>query len=143
MNKNMRLLLNYMKQYIYEPNAPDYSGEYPPCWEITQEEVNEILNYIYQLQQENQQLKEQLKFERQCQNRFFKVNNKSYDGRIVLEQLKQRDEVIEEAINHLDCFISDTNLSKYDTLKILMYTKKVLQKYRKDSKCLCLWKEDN
>lgn len=34
---------------------------------------------------------------------------------------------IDKAIYHLDFFISDTNLSKYDTLKILMHAKKILK----------------
>lgn len=52
----------------------------------------------------------------------------------LLEQLKRRDEVIEETINYLDFFISDTDLSKYDTLKILMHIKKILKKYKGDNK---------
>lgn len=68
---------------------------------------------IVNMKKENQQLKEEL-------NACMIERNKLVD-------------VIEEAINHLDCFISDTNLSKYDTLKILMYTKKVLQKYKGDN----------
>lgn len=34
---------------------------------------------------------------------------------------------INQTIAHLDIFIEDTNLSKYDTLKILMYAKKKLK----------------
>lgn len=40
---------------------------------------------------------------------------------------KKHKEVIDKAISHLDLFISDTGLSKYDTLKILMHTKKILK----------------
>ena len=40
---------------------------------------------------------------------------------------KKYKEVIDKAISHLDLFISDTGLSKYDTLKILMHTKKILK----------------
>ena len=36
-------------------------------------------------------------------------------------------EIVDKAIYHLDFFISDTNLSKYDTLKILMHAKKILK----------------
>ena len=42
-------------------------------------------------------------------------------------QSKKYKEVIDKAISHLDLFISDTGLSKYDTLKILMHTKKILK----------------
>lgn len=61
MNKKTKLLLGYMQQYIDEPNAPDCSGEYPVCWEITTDECECILNYIKSLQQKNKQLKEDLK----------------------------------------------------------------------------------
>lgn len=110
---------------------------------------------IYTLQQENQQLKEQIKylrneeylnqliFERDMlqdliDNREISKEDKEFIDMThrnteLLEQLKQRDEVIEETINYLDCFISDTSLNKYDTLKILMYTKKVLKKYKGDN----------
>ena len=40
------------------------------------------------------------------------------------DRLIKYEEVIDKAINHLDLFISDENLSKYDLLKILMATKK-------------------
>lgn len=51
MSEKTKLLLGYMQQYIDEPNAPDYSGEYPVCWEITTDECECILNYIKNLQQ--------------------------------------------------------------------------------------------
>lgn len=48
-----------------------------------------------------------------------------------IKQLQQENkkckEVIDKAISHLDLFISDTGLSKYDILKILMHTKKILK----------------
>lgn len=58
--------------------------------------------YMYILEQENQQLKEQIKLYETYLNRFFKINNKSYDGKVVLEQLKQRDEVIDEIANLIE-----------------------------------------
>lgn len=48
------------------------------------------------------------------------------------EEIQKQKEVIDKAIYHLDFFISDTNLSKYDTLKILMHTKKILKKVDKE-----------
>ena len=51
MNEDIKLLFNYMQEYINEPNAPDYDGEYPRCWEITTDECKDILNYISVLQQ--------------------------------------------------------------------------------------------
>lgn len=89
------------------------------------------------LQQENQQLKEQLEFERQCQNRFFKVNNKTYDGKIVLAQLKQRDEVIDEAIKtlykHKHYTYPDEIQNKFNE-DIVIKTYDILQRYRGDNK---------
>lgn len=34
---------------------------------------------------------------------------------------------INKAVSHLNLFISDEQLSKYDTLKILMHTKRILE----------------
>lgn len=59
----------------------------------------------YQLQQETQQLKEQLKLYETYLNRFFKINNKSYDGKVVLEQIQQRESAIDEAIDTIDKMI--------------------------------------
>lgn len=42
-------------------------------------------------------------------------------------QLKKQQEIINRTIEHLNIFISDERLSKYDTLKILMYAKKILE----------------
>jgi len=41
-----------------------------------------------------------------------------------IEQLENNRD---KAINHLNIFIEDERLSRYDTLKILMYTKKILK----------------
>ena len=46
---------------------------------------------------------------------------------LIFEENQKYKEVIDKAISHLDLFISDTGLSKYDTLKILMHTKKILK----------------
>lgn len=60
-----------------------------------------------------------------------------YDGlkeviEIVQQENQKYKEIVDKAIYHLDFFISDTNLSKYDTLKILMHTKKILKKVDKE-----------
>lgn len=54
--------------------------------------------------------------------------------KVLEQQCKRQKEVIDKAIYHLDFFISDTNLSKYDTLKILMHTKKILKRVDKEVK---------
>ena len=51
MNNEIKEILQYMKQYVKEPNVPDYNGEYPQPWEITIEEVQCILDYITNLQE--------------------------------------------------------------------------------------------
>lgn len=51
MSEKVKNLLGYMQQYVNEPNCPDFTGEYPLCWEITQDEVEIILSYISNLQQ--------------------------------------------------------------------------------------------
>lgn len=94
-------------------------------------EVFLTVEYVYQLQQENQQLKSQLS-ESFIESEINTNNRLEKENRELSEQLQQRDEAIEKAIIHLDIFISDTNLSKYDTLKILMYTKKILKEIRVD-----------
>ena len=62
------------------------------CWgdNLNVEELNEIVDYINNL-------------ERRC---------------------KKQKEVINRTLAHLNIFISDEQLSKYDTLKILMHAKK-------------------
>ncbi len=91
--------------------------------------------------QENQQLKKQLKLYETYLNRFFKINNKSYDGKVVLEKLKQRDEVIEEAIKRCDLEISASSYQyeKNHRQQELVYKvahermKKILTKYKGDN----------
>lgn len=57
----------------------------------------------------------------------FKYELGKYQANLLVGCIKKYKEVIDKAISHLDLFISDTNLSKYDTLKILMHTKKILK----------------
>lgn len=87
--------------------------------------LNELIGYydglkqgIDELQKENQELRADYGTKAQVERNLLKEEN---------QQLK---EVIDKAISHLDLFISDTNLSKYDTLKILMHTKKILKEVR-------------
>ena len=47
-------------------------------------------------------------------------------------EYQKLEKVIGKAIEHLDLFISDTNLNKYDTLKILMRTKMILKEVDKE-----------
>ena len=83
------------------------------------------------LQVENFKLNDKLEKQRkEYQETYKDVREEIKDYKV---QLKQRDEIIDEAIDHLDAFISDTNLSKYDVLKILMYTKKIIKKAKGDN----------
>ena len=40
------MFFNFLKEYRDEPNAPDYSGEYPQPYELTKEDAELILNVI-------------------------------------------------------------------------------------------------
>lgn len=103
-----------------------------------------VLQWINATRKENKQLKEELKFEKQCKNRFFKINNKSYDGIIVLEQLKQRDEVIDEAIRYFDAYKQEVVIGRTRDEKLIkdywlpsQCSKRlleILQKYKGDNK---------
>lgn len=107
MSEDIKALLDFMQQYVDEPNVPDYSGEYPPCWEIEQEEVDKILNYIKEIKTENKQIK---------------------------EQLQQRDSVIEEAIKYLEgsyemaVYTKSVTLEKENVDDLL----DILNKYKKE-----------
>ncbi len=68
--------------------------------------IEDLNNHCDKLQQENQQLKSQLELYETYLNRFFKINNKSYDGKVVLEQLQHRDEVIDEVIDVINKMIT-------------------------------------
>lgn len=35
----------FLKDYIEEPNAPDYTGEYPPPYELTTDDAQIILKF--------------------------------------------------------------------------------------------------
>lgn len=61
MKDEIKEILSYMQQYVEEGNEPDYNGEYPQPWEITIEEVQYILDYITNLQEENNSLKQMSK----------------------------------------------------------------------------------
>lgn len=91
MNENIKLLLSYMQQYIDEPNAPDCSGEYPVCWEITTDECECILNYIKSLQQENKQLKEEKNKLEQAFIELYKENQKLFNHLTIDKILKGGD----------------------------------------------------
>lgn len=94
--------------------------------------------YMHILEKENHQLKEQVKLYETYLNRFFKVNNKSYDGKVVLEQLKQRDEVIEKIItnwNALEKYIDENKmiLNNPNIFQYYLIQKEILNKYKGDN----------
>ena len=82
-----------------------------------------------ELLEENQSLKDQVAYlRRDIERQEAKITDLE-DERVPYtnEYVDKIKEVHNKAINHLDLFISDENLSKYDFLKILMYTKKILK----------------
>lgn len=54
------------------------------------------------LLQENQELKKQLELYEAYFNRFFKINNKSYDGKVILNLLDKKESQQEEFIKYLE-----------------------------------------
>lgn len=44
MNREEKSLFAFLKEYKDEPNVPDYTGEYPPPYELTQDDAELILN---------------------------------------------------------------------------------------------------
>ncbi len=87
----------YVDKYIAENNCDDLVVKY----------FVDILNYICELE-----------------NKFSKQRNLYKETQADTINLQQK---IADSINFLDLFISDDNLSKYDTLKILMHQKKILK----------------
>lgn len=106
--------------------------------EIAKDAYYQLESHINNLEQENQQLKEQIKLYETYLNRFFKINNKSYDGKVVLEQLKQRDEVIEKIItnwNALEKYIDENKmiLNNSNIFQYYLIQKEILNKYKGDN----------
>lgn len=58
--------------------------------------------FVKDLLKENQKLKEHLKAYETYFNRFFKINNKTYDGKIVLELLDKKETQQKEFIKYLE-----------------------------------------
>lgn len=114
--------------------------------EFLQEDRNQWINQFtkthnksIEIQEKNQELKKQLEKYETYFNRFFKLNNKTYDGKIILELLDKKetqqkefikileDEIkiqekdILEAIEELDIYVKQMKLLKVE---------EILQKYK-------------
>lgn len=84
--------------------------------------------------QKNQQLEEQLKLYETYLNRFFKVNNKSYDGKVILNLLEQRDKVINKAIEELGRYADEMAYSHNgNAYAICVNLLDTLKKYKGDN----------
>lgn len=122
------------------------------------EELSKTHNRSVEIQKKNQELKSQLKGTTHCFdeeehrelkkqleayetyfNRFFKLNNKTYDGKIILKLLDKKETQQKEFIKYLEDEIKELQKIKeteldYDILKDvipqLLVFKDVLQKYR-------------
>lgn len=114
--------------------------------EFLQEDRNQWINQFtkthnksIEIQEKNQELKKQLEKYETYFNRFFKLNNKTYDGKIILELLDKKetqqkefikileDEIkiqekdILEAIEEMDIYVKQMKLLKVE---------EILQKYK-------------
>lgn len=96
-------------------------------------------NESVEIQKENEELKEQLEKYETYFNRFFKLNNKTYDGKIILElldknetqqkefikfledEIKIQEKDILEAIEEMDIYVKQMKLLKVE---------EILQKYK-------------
>lgn len=96
-------------------------------------------NESVEIQKENEELKEQLEKYETYFNRFFKLNNKTYDGKFILELLDKKETQQKEFIKYLEDVIKELQKIKeteldYDILKdvipqLLAY-KEILQKHK-------------
>ena len=60
MNNEIKDILEEFEWYIKQPNNQDINGEYEPPMEISQDEAKSLLDYITNLQQENERLRENI-----------------------------------------------------------------------------------
>lgn len=65
-------------------------------------------NESVEIQKENEELKEQLEKYETCFNRFFKLNNKTYDGKFILELLDKKETQQKKFIKYLEDEINNT-----------------------------------
>lgn len=114
--------------------------------EFLQEDRNQWINQFtkthnksIEIQEKNQELKKQLEKYETYFNRFFKLNNKTYDGKIILElldknetqqkefikfledEIKIQEKDILEAIEEMDIYVKQMKLLKVE---------EILQKYK-------------
>ena len=114
--------------------------------EFLQEDRNQWINQFtkthnksIEIQEKNQELKKQLEKYETYFNRFFKLNNKTYDGQIILElldknetqqkefikfledEIKIQEKDILEAIEEMDIYVKQMKLLKVE---------EILQKYK-------------
>lgn len=99
--------------------------------EVSEEDKNfiDMAHRNTELLEENQSLKDQVAYlRRDIERQEAKITDLENERvPYTNEYVDKVKEVHNKAINHLDLFISDENLSKYDFLKILMHTKKILK----------------
>lgn len=66
------------------------------------------LKELFDIQKENEELKEQLEKYETYFNRFFKLNNKTYDGKFILELLDKKETQQKKFIKYLEDEINNT-----------------------------------
>lgn len=114
---------------------------------LPKEDIETIQGYVEMIEEENQELKSQLKGTTHCFdeeeheklkkqleayetyfNRFFKLNNKIYDGKIILKLLDKKETQQKEFIKFLENELLDARYYARDIAHFIEY---VLQKYKK------------
>lgn len=114
--------------------------------EFLQEDRNQWINQFtkthnesVEIQKENEKLKEQLEKYETYFNRFFKLNNKTYDGKFILELLDKKETQQKKFIKYLEDEIKELQKIKeteldYDILKDvipqLLECEETLQNYK-------------
>lgn len=108
--------------------------------EFLQEDRNQWINQFtkthnksIEIQEKNQELKKQLEKYETYFNRFFKLNNKTYDGKIILELLDKNETQQKEFIKYLEDEIQNCEAVSdllFNSNREMKVYKEILQKYK-------------
>lgn len=82
------------------------------------------------LKEQNQELKKQLEAYETYFNRFFKINNKTYDGKIVLELLNKKETQQKEFIKWLEDYLKLFDNMDIEEQASYDAIEEILQKYK-------------
>ena len=133
MKDEIKEILEYMKQYVKEPNAPDYNGEYPQPWEITIEEVQCILDCITNLQQTNKNHSKKII---EMGN---KITNLQEENEMYKKELEKADSITQS------CIFEGSRSAGKSYRQCLNYLEDYKSRIEKAIECLanCNWNDKN